>query len=286
MERMGILGPKGTHSEAAALYLNGLLGDRYALVEYEEIFEALEAVAAGGVETALVPVENSLEGAINVTLDMLARSNALQVRRELIWPVHNCLMAKPDAGEIRRILSHAQPISQCQAYLREHYPRAETVKVSSTARAAEMVAGKPAESGWAAICTKRAGELNGLVPLAEEIQDNMANCTRFYLVSRRGAFSDSLPPLRKLIICQIDGKRAGSLCEVLEEFARRGVNMTRIESRPARTKLGEYIFFFDLDTDVGEPVLGESIEAVAHRCVWLRDLGAFPVIVAGQSRGE
>ena len=280
MERMGILGPKGTHSEAAALYMNGILEKPCALVEHDEIFEALDAVSRKEVDVALVPVENSLEGAIHVTLDVLARSDELQVLHELIWPVHNQLMARPDAGKIRRIYSHAQPISQCQAYLREHCPGVEVVKTSSTARAAELVAEAPAGSGFAAICTKRGGELNGLVPLAREIQDNMANCTRFFLVGRRGAHGEPRAPEKTLIICQIDGKRAGSLCDVLEEFACRGVNMTRIESRPARTELGEYIFFFDLDLDAEERELRESIEAVRRKCIWLRELGAFPVTTA------
>ncbi len=280
MKKMGILGPRGTHSEAAACYLNGVLETPCEMVEYGEIFEALAAVSEGEVETALVPVENSLEGAVNITLDMLARSDDLQVLRELIWPVHNQLMAKPGMRDIRRIFSHPQPISQCRAYLREHCPEAELVKVSSTARAAELVAGEPAGSGWAAICTARAGEINGLVPLAAEIQDNMANCTRFFLVGRRSDQPSFAGADKVLIICQIDGKRAGSLCEVLEEFAGRRVNMTRIESRPARTELGEYIFFFDLDTDVEEKVLLESIGAVRKKCIWLRNLGAFPVLRA------
>lgn len=277
MKTMGILGPKGTHSEAAAVYLNGRMGNPHVLVEYDEIYEVMEAVSRGEVDTALVPVENSLEGAVNVTLDMLASGDDLRVRMELIWPVHNQLMAKPGTGKICRILSHGQPMAQCQKYLREHFPEAELVKVSSTAKAAELVAGEPAESGWAAICTSRGGELNGLLPVAWEIQDNMANRTRFFLVGRKG---EAEPESRDkvLIICQIDGKRAGSLCDVLEEFAHRGVNMTRIESRPARTELGEYIFFFDLDTDVDEGSLRQSIEAVRQKCIWLRNVGAFPVL--------
>ena len=127
MKKMGILGPKGTHSEAAAYYLNGVLGTPCEMVEYGEIFEALAAVSEGEVETALVPVENSLEGAVNITLDMLARSDDLRVLQELIWPVHNQLMAMPGVKDIRRIFSHPQPISQCRAYLRDHCPMAELV---------------------------------------------------------------------------------------------------------------------------------------------------------------
>lgn len=275
---MGVLGPRGTHSEAAASYLNGRLPESCELVTVPDLFDCLQEVEDGGLDTALVPVENSLEGAIHITLDMLARSKSLCVLRELIWPVHNQLMAKCGAAEIRRIYSHPQPISQCRAYIQSHYPRAEIIKTSSTARAAELVAAEPASSGWAAICTERAGALTGLRTVAAEIQDNMANCTRFFQVSRRGSAEQALPKEKVLIICQINGRKAGALYEVLKEFAQRGINLTRIESRPARTELGDYIFFFDLEYTPDERLLQESIRAVAEKSIWLKNLGVFPVL--------
>lgn len=277
-ETMGVLGPKGTHSEAAASYLNERLSHHFELVTVPDLFECLQDVETGRLDTALVPVENSLEGAINITLDTLARSEALEVVRELIWPVHNQLMAKCDGAAITRIFSHPQPISQCRAYLQQHYPQAEIVKVASTARAAELVAAEPASSGWAAICTQRAGELTGLLTVAAEIQDNKANCTRFFQVRRRGTGAECLPKEKLLIICQIDGQKAGALYEVLKEFAQRGINMTRIESRPARTELGAYIFFFDLEYTTDVKSLQESIAAVAKKSIWLKNLGTFPVL--------
>ncbi len=277
-ETMGVLGPKGTHSEAAASYLNERLSHHFELVTVPDLFECLQDVETGRLDTALVPVENSLEGAINITLDTLARSEALEVVRELIWPVHNQLMAKCDGAAITRIFSHPQPISQCRAYLQQHYPQAEIVKVASTARAAELVAAEPVSSGWAAICTQRAGELTGLLTVAAEIQDNKANCTRFFQVRRRGTGAECLPKEKLLIICQIDGQKAGALYEVLKEFAQRGINMTRIESRPARTELGAYIFFFDLEYTTDVKSLQESIAAVAKKSIWLKNLGTFPVL--------
>ncbi|MBR1859398.1 MAG: prephenate dehydratase [Selenomonadaceae bacterium] len=281
---MGILGPRGTHSEAAAVYLNKVIDEPFELVIYSEIYEVLNAVESNQLDAGFIPVENSLEGSVNITLDTLARSDNLIVTRELIWSVHNQLMAKTDidVGNIKRVFSHSQPISQCRSYLRLHCPTAEICNTSSTARAAEMVAESNAADNWAAICTKRAGELNGLVTIATEIQDNMSNSTRFFEVCRRDTeHKNKLPHNDKvLIICQIRGERAGTLCEVLEEFAFRNVNMTRIESRPARTKLGEYIFFFDLDTNIDAKILNDSIEAVRQKSIWLRHLGAFPVIVA------
>ena len=186
---MGYLGPAGTHSEAAARWLEAHVrradGAR-RLQPFADIDEVLHAVETGEVASGFVPVENSLEGAIHVTLDTLARSEALVVAREVVWPVHNELMARCEAAAVRRIYSHAQPISQCRAYLAAHFPQAELVEVASTARAAKLVAAAPPEEGLAAICTARAGELYGLSPLAHEIQDSMANCTRFFEVVRRG----------------------------------------------------------------------------------------------------
>lgn len=282
MKKMGVLGPLGTHSEAAAQYLSRLLPERPELLVYPDIFAVIQAVEDGEVDSCLVPVENSLEGAINITLDTLARSDDLFVASELIWPVHNQLMARPGTQKICRIYSHPQPISQCRGYLQQHYPEAELIKVASTARAAEIVAKEPRGMGAAAICTKRGGELNGLVTVATEIQDNMSNATRFFELRRMTAAPQvPIGPAEKmLVICEIDGQKAGALYDVLKEFADRGVNMTRIESRPARTELGAYIFFFDLDVADNEEALRTSVEAVARKSKWLKDLGSFPVVRA------
>ncbi len=282
MKKMGVLGPLGTHSEAAAQYLSRLLPERPELLVYPDIFAVIQAVEDGEVDSCLVPVENSLEGAINITLDTLARSDDLFVASELIWPVHNQLMARPGTQKICCIYSHPQPISQCRGYLQQHYPEAELIKVASTARAAEIVAKEPRGMGAAAICTKRGGELNGLVTVATEIQDNMANATRFFELRRVTAAPQAPigPAEKMLVICEIDGQKAGALYDVLKEFADRGVNMTRIESRPARTELGAYIFFFDLDVADNEEALRTSVEAVARKSKWLKDLGSFPVVRA------
>ena len=282
MKKMGVLGPLGTHSEAAAQYLSRLLPERPELLVYPDIFAVIQAVEDGEVDSCLVPVENSLEGAINITLDTLARSDDLFVASELIWPVHNQLMARPGTQKICRIYSHPQPISQCRSYLQQHYPEAELIKVASTARAAEIVAKEPRGMGAAGICTKRGGELNGLVTVATEIQDNMANATRFFELRRVTAAPQAPigPAEKMLVICEIDGQKAGALYDVLKEFADRGVNMTRIESRPARTELGAYIFFFDLDVADNEEALRTSVAAVARKSKWLKDLGSFPVVRA------
>lgn len=276
MGKLAILGPQGTHSEAAAVYLNGLLDNAYELVPFGEIYDALVAVEDGRAEAAFVPVENSLEGAVNITLDALATGDCFKVVRELIWPVRNELMAKCRFEDIKKIYSHPQPISQCRRFLRRYFPDTEIIKVASTARAAQLVA-EEAPTDGAAICTRRAGELNGLSAVVGGIQDNMENCTRFFEVKRRTA-ENILPVDKTLVICNIDGAKSGSLLLVLEEFASRGVNLTRIESRPARTRLGEYVFFFDLEANTTQEAREEAIAAVKKRSIWLKDLGSFPVI--------
>ena len=280
-QKMGVLGPVGTHSEAAARYLMEWQSLACEIVCFGDIGECLHAVEMGVVDAAFVPVENSLEGAIAVTLDALARSDTLRVRREVIWPVHNYLMARAKDAEIRVVYSHAQPIAQCRDFLLRHCPQAEIIKTASTARAAEIVGASLADAGAAAICTRRAGALNGLVEIAGRIEDRGSNCTRFFEVVCDGM----LPPPAEdpdtvLLVCQIDGARAGALYDVLGEFAHRAVNLTRIESRPARTELGAYMFFFDLDAHSDADAIRGAVDAVAEKSVWLKVLGVFPVHMA------
>lgn len=285
MKQMGFLGPLGTHSEAAAIYLKNMVSEEYELVPCSNIYEAIHQVEQGHLDSCLVPVENSIEGSINITLDTLAGSDNLQVVRELIWHVHNNLMMKADAAKgvpIRRILSHSQPLSQCREFMRCNYPLAEQEAVASTALAAKLVAESAPADGWAAICTRRGGELNGLTMVAENIEDLPNNSTRFYQLVSKGKQDDVHyePAEKSLIICQIDGKDAGRLCEILTELATRQVNLTRIESRPARTGLGEYIFFLDVEMPKHRWQLEEALAGIRERSIWLRQPGEFPTISA------
>ena len=289
MKRMGILGPAGTHSEAAAIHLNELLQDKFELQIFSTIDEAILSVEEGLIDSAFVPVENSLEGSVNVTIDTLAFSKGLKVARELIWRVHNSLMVKAGTTAIKKIFSHPQALSQCRNYFREHFPHAEIVAAASTSKAAEIVSESAPEDGFAAVCTKRAGNLNSLVEFAEDIQDNSSNSTRFFQIVRADEkidYARNESPEKIFIVCQLLGNESGALCNVLEEFAHRNVNLARIESRPAKTELGTYIFFFDLETnppagrnsELHAMLIDESLDAVAKKTSWLKNLGKFPVL--------
>lgn len=274
MKKLAFLGPHGTNSEEAAIYMANLRNEKVDLVACNTIQDAIQAVFNKKVDYCLVPVENSIEGSVRVTLDTLAHDVDLMIESELIWSVHNQLLTKNPNANIHTIISHIQPLAQCREYLKTYYPKAKIESVSSTARAAEKVSYYG--DGYAAIATKTAADLYNLQILDTDIQDVEDNFTRFILLTNKENIRNYKDVANMMIICQIDGK-AGSLYELLGDFACRKVNMTRIESRPARTSLGEYIFFIEIDVNVDDNILQEAIIQASKKCFWLKNLGKFPV---------
>ncbi len=290
LPKLAFLGPHGTNSEEAAIYMvdwrkQNLHEDEHIeLIAYNSIYDAIWAVQREEVTYCLVPVENSIEGSVRITLDTLAHDVDLIIESELVWSVHNQLMAKNPKADIHTIISHSQPLAQCREYLNRHYPQAKREAVSSTARAAEKAA--QCGNGYAAIAAKTAAKLYNLKLIDTDIQDVEDNFTRFILLTKRAEATinrtiknELMAKTKKdnmMLICQIDG-RAGSLYELLGDFAKRKVNMTRIESRPARTSLGEYIFFIEIDATVDENILNKALTAAKKKCFWLKNLGKFPV---------
>ena len=266
MKKLAFLGPHGTNSEEAAIYMANLRKEKMNLVAYNTIQDAIQAVAQKDVAYCLVPVENSIEGSVRITLDTLAHDVDLMIESELIWSVHNQLLTKNPNAKIHTIISHIQPLAQCREYLKSHYPTAKTESVSSTARAAEKASCYG--DGYAAIATKTAADLYNLQIIDTDIQDVEDNFTRFILLTNKDKVKKYQDVANMMIICQIDG-RAGSLYELLGDFACRKVNMTRIESRPARTSLGEYIFFIEIDANVDKDILQEALmQAVFGLKTW------------------
>ena len=277
MKKLAFLGPHGTNSEEAAIYMANLRQEKMNLVAYNTIQDAIQAVAQKDVDYCLVPVENSIEGSVRITLDTLAHDVDLMIESELIWSVHNQLLTKNPNAKIHTIISHIQPLAQCREYLKSHYPMAKTESVSSTARAAEKASCYG--DGYAAIATKTAADLYNFQIIDTYIQDVEDNFTIFILLTNKDKVKKYQDVANMMIICQIDG-RAGSLYELLGDFACRKVNMTRIESRPARTSLGEYIFFIEIDANVDKDILQEALMQASKKCFWLKNLGKFPVYKA------
>ena len=269
--KVGYLGPPGTYSQEAALKLFGPAANLQA---YASIDAAIRAVASGEISECVAPIENSLEGSVNVTLDTLAHEVELFITREIVMPVRHNLLAREAGHRVSLVLSHPQALAQCRQTIARLHPSAASRPVESTAEAARRVA--TGEPGLAAIGSRGAAELYGLDIIAADIQDTSSNCTRFVSLKVQPAGKTAEGKWKTSIVIQIDGSRPGSLYNILAEFANRQVNLTKIESRPARTGLGAYLFFLDLEGSVAEAGVQSALEAVEKKSVWFKQLGSYP----------
>ena len=269
-KRVGFLGPPGTYSEEVA---KNLFGESAGLTPFGSIDLAIRAVAGGEISQCVVPIENSVEGSVNVTLDTLAHEVELFISREIVMPIRHNLLAREVGRDIRLVLSHPQALAQCRRTLSRLYPAAELRPVDSTAEAARRVA--EGEAGMAAIGSRSAAALYSLEMVAADIQDTSSNCTRFVTLQIQPLDSRLPGRWKTSIVCQIDGSRPGSLYHILAEFAEREVNLTKIESRPARTGLGAYLFFLDMEGGLGEARIQAVLQAVEQRSLWFKNLGSY-----------
>lgn len=281
--RIGHLGPPGTHGEEA---LRAALGDAAAsanLVALESNGDVVRAVESGAIDCGLVPIENSIEGAVTETLDALVHdAPSVRIAGELIWPAHHCLVAAEpiELEAITVVTSHPQALSQCANFITERLPKAQRLAEVSTAGAIRNAIDR--SDGYAGIGSEIAAEIYGGVVLEREIEDVAGNKTRFVWLAK-GEGNPLLPPTSNaaaakktsLVFAGFNDTSPGGLVSILSEFAKRDVNMSKIESRPERTSLGHYLFFVDLDGAVGETAIGEAIAAVEQKVRSLRVLGSF-----------
>ena len=267
----GYLGPAGTFSHQALLSLQ--LSD--ALVPLASTPAALAAVRAGEVDQALVPFENSVEGSVPPTLDGLADLAAapLVVRAEVLLPVHFALLAPPGTAlaEVRSVATHPHAAAQCRAWLAATLPDAEVVLVSSTSAGA---AGVAAGSYDAAVSSVAAAAVHGLDVLADDVADADGGVTRFVLVGPPGPLPAPSGHDRTTLVLFERSDAPGTLAELLHEFAVRGINLSRLESRPTGAGLGSYCFHLDADGHVADARLGDALSAL-HRAAGVRFLGSY-----------
>ena len=270
--RVAYLGPPGTFSEEAVSRCE--LARDAEPVPHRTFADAYEALLRGEADLALLPVENSIEGSIGAVLDLLVHRPGAQVRRELLLPVRQVLLAPPGTRleDVRRVLSHPQPLGQCAAFLRERLPGAALEPTHSTADAAQKVASGP--PGAAAIGARAAAARFGLEILAEDIQDAAENVTRFVLLARQ----DEAPTGRDRtsIAFTLDRDRPGGLWEVIGEFAQRGLNLSKVESRPTKREVGHYVFFLDFEAHRSDPAAAAALEGVRRRVHHMYVLGSYP----------
>ncbi len=282
--RVGYLGPRGTFSEEAlhrSLDVQGV-----ETVPLTSIHEAVMAVQEETVRWSVVPIENSIEGPVTVTLDALAGdASDVRIVGELVLPVRQCLIARGPVQleEITTVVSHPQPVGQCAVFLRERLGQARVRSASSTAEAVRVVA-EAGEPGWAALGPGLAASIYGCVVLLEGVEDRHDNETRFVWLARDAA---DRPPLydtpagdraqkTSIVFWGSGAGKPGWLVACLDEFARRDVNLTKIESRPQRARLGTYMFFLDLDGGEGASAVAEALAGLRRHCDAVRVLGSYP----------
>jgi prephenate dehydratase len=268
--RLAFLGPPGTFSEEAALSYDS----EAELLPAATIRAAALAVDTGSADEAVVPIENSLEGSVTETLDVLIHDSQLRVRGEVVLPIEHLLLTRPDteAAAIRAIYAHPQALAQCREFVERCYPKASVEAALSNSAAVEEMMG--AEEA-AAIGNRRSAALYGAEVLAEGIQDRESNVTRFVVLSRDDHAPTGDDKTSLAFAFEVED-RPGLLVSALEEFSSRGINLSKIESRPSRERLGVYIFLADLDGHRAEQPLAETLERVREKCSFFRVLGSYP----------
>lgn len=273
--RVGFLGPEGTFSHEALVTAPG--ADGYELVPMPTNHDSVMAVHTRAVDRALVPIENSLEGAVNETLDALAfEADDVTIVGELVHPVRFCLIARAPIAleEIRTVYSHPQGLGQCAHFLRSRLPKASVMTAASTADAVRIVtaSGMPA----AALSTRAAAELYGGEVLLSGVEDVPDNETRFAWLAPTGTAPGEHGPWKtSLVFWGVGSEAPGWLVSCLSDFAFRGVNLTRIESRPRKLGLGKYMFFLDLEGRLGDTPVDEALGALRAKTEVVRVLGSY-----------
>jgi prephenate dehydratase len=272
--RVGFLGPHGTFAEEA-VFTQPDLADQ-ELRPLRSVPDVISAVERDEADIGLVPIENSIEGTVSVTLDTLAFDTDLLIQREIDLPISLNLCTLPGAklDEIRTVLSHPNPLGQSRVWLSSKLPDADTLVTNSTAEAAEQVA-RSDDRTRAAIGTKFAARLHGLDLLATEIEDHPENQTRFVLVGH--GIPAPTGHDKTSVVCFQREDRPGSLLAILQEFAARAINLTKLESRPTKRSLGDYCFFIDFHGHIADELVADCLRNLAAKQAEVKFLGSYPV---------
>jgi prephenate dehydratase len=275
--RIAYLGPRGTFSEDA---LRAAVGNREVeAVPAATVPEAIIAVREGNVDRALVPFENSIEGAVTATLDTLAfDADGVTLVGEFDLPIRHCLITREEVplDRIEVVLSHPQASAQCARFVRENLPQAEVRAAPSTAEAVRTVV--ESDQPWAALGAESAAQLYGAAVLREGVEDVADNITRFVWIGPEGTTASGSGPWRtSIVFSELGEDHPGALVDALQVFSERRVNLTRIESRPLRRGLGRYQFFLDTEGAADREPLSEAIEALRSKAENVRVLGSWPI---------
>ncbi len=268
--RVAFLGPEHTYSHEATRMRFGSSVELMPLESFAAVFQAIEN---GRADFGVVPVENSTEGSVTLTLDLLI-DTALVIIGEILLPIRHSIMSLSGAaGEVRRIVSHQQSLAQCRGYLSAKFPNCETEAVASNALAAKRAA---EDSSLAAIASAAAGEAYGLKPIASNVQDVATNTTRFLVMGTRPVERSGSARADKTTLLFAVADRVGTLNQALNLFARNAINISKIESRPLRARPWEYLFFVDVMGHRDDPKLSRALKSLERKALFLKVLGSYP----------
>ena len=272
--RVGFMGPHGTFTEQALLSQPDLAAADTR--PFDSIPDVLNGLVTGEVDLGFVPIENAIEGAVNVTQDALAFDLDLRIQREVVLDVQLNLLALPgtELADIHTVVSFPVAVAQCRSFLREHIPDAEIQAATSTAEAARQV-GEQRLEGVATISNPLAAELYGLEAIAEAVEDHTGNQTRFLLLAREGVPGPTGHDKTSVVVFQ-RANEPGSLLAILHEFAARNIDLSRLESRPTRRVLGDYCFLLDFEGHIGDEVVADCLRDLKMKQGDIKFLGSYP----------
>ncbi|WP_017652910.1 prephenate dehydratase [Fortiea contorta] len=281
------LGPPGTYAEQASIFYANWLSKnteiKGRLFPYPSIAQSLQAVAQGDVQLAVVPVENSVEGSVTMTMDTLWQLDSLRITLALIMPITHTLISRASSlDEIKTVYSHPQALAQCQGWLGLFLPTVQLIPCNSTTEALERL---ESDLTMAAIASSRAAQLYNLPILASGINDYPENCTRFWVVSHTQAETVNYKLLSNnshtSIAFSVPANIPGALVKPLQIFAQLGINLSRIESRPTKRSLGEYLFFLDLEADATDSRIEYALAQLAPHTEILKIFGSYGILPIG-----
>ncbi|MDD2777312.1 MAG: prephenate dehydratase [Methanocellales archaeon] len=263
---LGLLGPEGTFSEKAANKWDSTAELRY----FESVSDVVKAVVDEYVDYGVVPIENSLEGSIGMNLDALIEYD-VKITGEVVVPIRHCLLAKGEISDIKAILSHPQALAQCRHSIKNRFGEIEMIEMMSTALAAKRAS---ESKEMAAIASEKSAAKYGLNILLRDLQNQKENYTRFVVIGKITPEPTSKNKTSVVVYLQED--RPGALYKMLGEFASRNINLTKIESRPTKKALGDYLFYIDLEGHIMDEKVHEALKAIEREAGMLRVLGSYP----------
>ncbi len=265
--KIAFFGPQATYTHLAAIKQFGLSAD---LIPVKSISDVFDEVERGEANYGVVPIENSTEGIVTHTLDVFADSS-LQIVAEVVLEISHCLLSKSGRMEdIKKVHSHPQPIAQCRNWLAKNLPNVPVIETASTAAAAQMVANDPEA---AAIASEFAANIYDLKIVKKRIEDNVNNFTRFLVIGKKSPDKSGSDKTSVMFAVKDE---SGALYRMLAPFSKHNINLTKIESRPMKTKAWEYLFFLDMEGHISEPHVKEAIEELSKICLFVKVLGSYP----------